>query len=493
MLEHDLAMTVTLEDDSFELDLTLPGKLLKEQSSQPVSPPVELIVDPEALVGEMFGHFKIISPIGRGGMGQVYRALDTSLQRYAAVKILRSGISAAGESGSSEKEVDKLLQEAVSQARVTHPNVVTIYYVGKQDGDPFLAMELVNGEPLSKRIADSNIPFDEIGPIAIELAYALKISHEIGIIHGDIKPSNVLITKNGTAKLSDFGMARDVSDESAAVGGTPNYIAPEILTGQKPTIQSDIYALGVTLFEMTFGSLPVVLSGRTVDEWVKIHERNEPEFPNPWPAHLPERWKSLLKRMLAKKPSQRYQSYESLLADLKQVQPESKVSARIFPRLVAAGIDWITVLFLAGFVQYLIRTGTLDQPIEKFPISMTLLRIADFLPMIAYMVIIYFWRQSLGRNLMHLRVINQFGMKPRPLSMVGRSMIRMQFPFVAICLQVFSSFNSSSVQFSLSILFVLSLIFLVVDSMLMVIFRPHRSFHDIVTKTRVVLDTQNQT
>ena len=488
MLDHDLAMTVTLEDEHFELDQTLPGIVSSDDDEIVVQQDEESnAADPDVLVGKMFGHFKLIAPIGRGGMGQVYCALDTSLQRYAAVKVLKSGIGSS-QSRSSDTEVDKLLQEAVSQARVAHPNVVTIYYVGKHHGAPFLAMELVNGEPLSKRIAADNISFDQIGPIAIDIANALKISYEIGIIHGDIKPSNVLIARNGTAKLSDFGMARDISDESAAIGGTPNYIAPEVLMGKKPTVQSDIYSLGVTFFEMTFDTLPVTLSGYEIEGWLKKHEENELEFPAQWPAHLPELWKTILRTMLAQDPADRYQTYEALLSDLENIQPESKVDARIFPRVVAAGLDWITVLFLAGLVQFMTRNGFLENFIANYPSTMTLFKIAEFLPLVAYIALIYWWRQSLGRNLMHLRVINQYGLKPSSTQILIRSALRMQFPFMAIFLQFFRAFQASSVQNSLTFLFMASLGILLIDAACLLIFR-RRTLHDLVTKTSVVLDT----
>ena len=133
------------------------------------------------LIGKTFGHFEIVDSLGRGGMGQVYRALDKSLQRYVAVKILRSGIGSTTVTSSSDNEIDALLQEAVSQARVTHPNIVTIYYVGKQDGDPFLAMELVNGNALSNLIERGKLTFSHIAPIGIQIARALQFSPRVAL------------------------------------------------------------------------------------------------------------------------------------------------------------------------------------------------------------------------------------------------------------------------------------------------------------------------
>lgn len=493
LLGQELGMTLTLDDGSFRLDQTSPG----EQTDGPGTTNTQLVLDPsepespELLNGEMFGHFKVISPLGRGGMGQVYLALDTSLQRYVAVKVLRSGI---GESASIPRsydyEVDKLLQEAISQARVTHPNIVTIYYVGKRDGNPFLAMELVNGEPLSQRVTTGKMPFDQIAPVALDITNALKFSYDLDIIHGDIKPSNVLLTKLGTAKLSDFGMARSASDDSdISIGGTPNYIAPELLTGGKPSLQSDIYALGVTFYEMTFGKLPVALTGRTIPKWIEIHESSKIVFPTPWPSSLPELWKSVLHKMLAKDPLERYQSYDELLADIKRLQPGSKIDARFFPRLIAAGFDWASVLSMAIVLQVGIGFAAWESLRDQHPVITVLLQIANFIPIIAYTVLIYFWRQSIGRNLMHIRVMNTFGMKPTGNEMALRSAIRMQFPWTVICLGLFRADSAAWLSLILSSLLVLSLLFLLVDIAFMVVYSESRSIHDLITKTRVVLDT----
>lgn len=522
LIEHDLGVTVSLDDDSFQIDDTF--SLQELPQSLALSP----LAPHEQLVGKMFGHFKLISPLGRGGMGQVYRALDTSLQRFVAVKLLRSGIEGGrvepvdektteqvaepadnfptnpenndsprlkksdskASSKSSGKEIEKLLQEAVSQARVTHPNIVTIYYVGKQNGDPFLAMELVNGRPLSQSIAERELGFDEIVSVALDITQALEFSYQLDIIHGDIKPSNVLITKNGTAKLSDFGMARRASNnEQKTVGGTPSYIAPEILHGEKPSVQTDIYALGVTLFEMTFGKLPRTLTGRSIQRWIEIHDSAEIAFPTAWPSRFPDQWKSILSKMLAKDPDQRHPSYQELLTDLKRIEPGSKVPARLLPRIFAAAIDWVTVVSLAIVVQVVLTSPNWGAVGASHPAIVTLLKIADFLPIIAYMVLIYFWRQSIGRNLMHLRVVNQHGMWPSGKLMAIRSAIRMQFPLVVICRMLFVRVEGWT-EVGLAALVVVSMLLLLLDIAFMLLQSNSRSIHDLLMNTHVVLDTE---
>lgn len=498
ILQDDLGLSLHLDGGSFQVDplnQTLPsGTSNSDVLLHAATPATE---DPDSLIGQMFGHFQIVSPLGRGGMGQVYQALDTSLQRYVAVKLLRSGLASGSLTGnatstkSSDREIDKLLQEAISQARVSHPNIATIYYVGKQDGNPFLAMELVNGGPLSDRIVEAGMPFDEIGSVAMQLAEALQYSFDRDIIHGDIKPSNVLISKNGIAKLSDFGMARSASNNTdPTLGGTPNYIAPELLKGGKPTVPSDIYALGVTLFEMTFGHVPKKLTGVTVADWVDVHDHTEIEYPSPWPSHLPERWQTILKKMLATNPDQRHQSYDELIADFKRLRPISKVMARIFPRLIAAGLDWVSVLSLAIVFQVVLGFAAWEQMLDAHPVVTSLLNICNFLPIIAFTILIYFWRQSVGRSLMHIRVVNQYGLRPTGSQMVIRSFLRMQFPWVIVVLRQFTMQTPTWFQFSLAVLFVISLLVLIVDICFMMFFRQGRSVHDLVAGTHVVLDAE---
>lgn len=501
-LGHALAMTMTIHEGSFVLDQprnqpeqadTALQNTIDNRQSQ-VDPGSE---DPEIMIGERFGHFEIISTLGHGGMGQVYRALDTSLQRYVAVKLLRSGIGSSREetkiaSRSSDKEVDKLLQEAVSQARVTHPNIVTIYYVGKQDGDPFLAMELVNGLPLNDRITAGEIEFGEISNIAAQIAEALKFSYELDIIHGDIKPSNVLLQFNGMAKLSDFGMARRVSGETDnSIGGTPNYIAPELLRGEKPSIESDIYALGVTLYEMSFGELPVTLTGTTIPQWVEIHETSELMFPTPWPDRLPESWREVLAKMLSKDPADRYGDYDSLIADLKSLVPGSQVIARIFPRIVAATIDAVSVMLLAVLLKIGLDVGPWEAVFSEYSVVTFLMKVFDLVPIIIYTTMIYFWRQSLGRSLMHIRVVNRYGLIPSSSQMIQRSLLRMQFPWFALCFMLFEDPTKSWLGIVFLTMLVVSVVFLLLDLAFMAIYSKSRSLHDLALDTSVVLDTRS--
>lgn len=494
-LGHELALTMTIHEGSFELDQTKnrddPGGTPTVGNMLPTI--ADQSEDPEILIGEKFGHFEIVSTLGRGGMGQVYLALDTSLQRYVAVKLLRSGIGTSrGLSKSSDEEVDKLLQEAVSQARVTHPNIVTIYYVGKQDGDPFLAMELVNGQPLNDRIAAGILPFNEIAEIVLQICEALKYSYELDIVHGDIKPSNVLLQQNGLAKLSDFGMARRVSlNDDQAIGGTPNYIAPELLRGEKPSIQTDMYALGVTIYEMSFGELPVSLTGKTIPEWLAILDSSRVSFPNPWPDRLPEALCEMLERMLTKDSAERYSGYAELIADVKRLRPGSQVLARVFPRIIAASFDWLSVLVIAIVLKVAFQMTSLVQFMSQHPLVTFLVDVCDFLPIVIYVIVIYFWRQLIGRSLMHIRVVNRHGLTPSPYQMTVRSLLRMQFPWFFICFSLFNDPTSSWFGIAMGGLLAISSFVLLLDIAFMAVYDRGRSLHDLVVDTRVVLDTRD--
>ncbi len=438
-------------------------------------------------IGRRMGHFEIIEPLGQGGMGQVYRALDHALQRYVAVKVLHRG-----KSNDADQQIELLLQEAIAQARVNHPNVATIYHVSRDGGDPFLAMELVDGGTLAGKIKDGPLPFSDIAAIAIQIVEALKVSLQFDIIHGDIKPNNLLIKKSGEVKLSDFGMARSASqDDEPGFGGTPNYLAPELLQGEPPSVQSDMYALGVTLFELTFGRIPVPLSGSTFKEWINSHENSSLEFPKPWPENIPTGWRTLLSKLLAKSPADRYATYGDVLARLNKLQPQRNPSARRIPRLVAAGLDFLIILLLWIPVLVFMQLRPLrwtfaanwDWAVSWLATFMTLLTL------LAYTFMVSTWKQSVGRNLMQLRVVNRFGLTPSTRLMATRTVLRM-LPLWLLALVPAAS-ESGAISNPLSVgLWLLMLLWLLADLGTMLFFRTGKSLHDYLAGTRVVWDTR---
>ncbi len=428
------------------------------------------------LVGRRLGHFEIIEPIGQGGMGRIYRALDTSLQRYVAVKVLRH---LAG-----EREMDarqRLMREAVAQARVNHPNIVTIYYVGEENEIPFLAMELIDGHDVAELIRQGEIPYETLCGFAIRIVHALETARQMGIVHSDIKPRNLLVMTNGEVKLSDFGMAR-LGEEAgeSSYGGTPNYLAPELLEGKPPSIKSDMYALGVTLFEMTFGKLPVALSGSTPVEWARVHNEARIEFPLPWPDHLPDQWREILERLLARDPDERFESWVELGRELHVILPHQHENAPKLSRVIAWGIDaaaiaLATLLILLGIQSI--------NPLIRLPVVPAILnQLALPISLAAFTLVVAGWRQSIGRELVHVRIVNQFGLRPTRRTMLTRSVLRMlSFWLVSLAL-----IAQSSTSFYFALPLIAGVLWLVIDGGWMLARRNGESLHDLIASTRAV-------
>jgi hypothetical protein len=424
------------------------------------------------LIGSKLGHFEIIEPIGRGGMGQVYRALDTSLQRYVAVKVILTG----SETGIDAESQSRLMYEAVAQARVNHPNIVTIYYVGRDAGTPFLAMELIDGQNASDLIQQGTVPYETLCSIAIRITHALDIASRTGIVHSDIKPQNLLILPDGNVKLSDFGMARIADrDEGKLLGGTPNYLAPELLRGEKPSLQSDMYALGVTLFELSFGRLPVPLSGSSLQEWSRIHETASVKFPEPWPDHLPDGWKKVLDQLLQKNPQDRFSSYEELGQTLRSILPVPRPRAGLFARTVAWCIDAGSILFATAL---------------PLALASTLLRVPEdianlmFLPVLGlYLAIVYAWRQSLGRELIHVKIVNQYSLTPGRKVMVFRECLRMVF----FCFVILGNLASFLVPLSQIPLLAVGVALTAADLLYAATWGRGQSLHDRLFRTKAVI------
>jgi len=482
---RDLAATMTL--GNLPTSPAGGGTLYLEDAVLETDPEEEARLDAQ-MIGRELGHFKIVDPLGKGGMGQVFRALDTSLRRYVAVKVLRSGMPHA-KANTSDHEIEFLLQEAVAQARVTHPNIVTIYYVGKHQEDPFLAMELVNGKTVAELISEGPLPYPELHSVAAQMTDALKFSHELDIIHGDIKPSNILVQENGVAKLSDFGMARRASKtENRSVGGTPRYLAPELMKGEAPSIQSDMYALGATLFEMTFQRLPVSVSGQTVDQWLQCH-RYAIELPTPWPEHLAGGWREFLMKLLAKNPADRFDSWRSVDEALERIEPAAAVPARVSPRLAAAAVDFGLVGLLIAPFQYLRTMPEVEAYLSQSALTAAVLLMVEFGAIMAYTALVILWKQSPGRKLMQLRVVNQHGLTVSGQKMGTRSLMRMILMWFFILANISSQDPDGWVRiastFALSTAGVLT--FLDIGTML--ISRKGKSLHDLISKTGVVLDT----
>jgi eukaryotic-like serine/threonine-protein kinase len=458
---------------------------LSSQGTRAAMVPAAESDEQDRRIGTRLGHYQILRRLGEGGMGSVYQALDESLQRYVAVKVIRT----AGEAISDTRHLQRLLQEAIAQARVNHPNVVHIYFVGRHEGSPFVAMELVGGPSLAERLEQGPLPFGEVIKLGLQLADALRTCLNFDILHGDIKPGNVLLTDTGAVKLSDFGLATRLSEacgNSRVIAGTPEYLAPEISTGQCPDVRSDLYSLGVTLFEMTFGRLPYSYSGSSVHERMQTHQQARVEFPEPWPNGVPEPWRDLLKKLLAKSPEDRYPGYEELLADLKRLRPVSLPTAGRVPRALA----WLIDLTLTAMAQ-----AALAAPMTAFvavlqrPVRGPLLLLAAATGFAAspllFSVIQAYWGTTPGKKLLQIRIVDRHGLPPSKTRLAIRAVFQI-LPLWSVVLS--SAAKAVGMDIAGLVLNVLVCVVLTLDAGFALFGRQRRSIHDRAFDTHVVLD-----
>ncbi|MFQ5744785.1 MAG: protein kinase [Acidobacteriota bacterium] len=269
------------------------------------------------------GPYRILEPLGAGGIGEVYLAEDTRLGRRVAVKLLRPEFFAARE------DAGGLLHEARTAASLNHPNICTVHEVGEVDGRSFIAMEYVEGRNLSDVILDGGMATDEVVRYGRQLADALSHAHHRGVVHRDLKPANVRIGSEGRAKVLDFGLAlqmpREELERSAesritvhAVGstvGTLQYMAPEVFRGGTANRHSDIWSLGVVLYEMAAGHLP--FAGETAFALASTILRDPPL---PLPSKVPSGLRIVIGRCLAKEPSRRYDRASEVRAALEMLE-----------------------------------------------------------------------------------------------------------------------------------------------------------------------------
>lgn len=275
------------------------------------------------MIDQVLGHCRIVAKIGEGGMGAVYRAYDEVLHRDVAVKVVRKD-AALDSSGRHD-----LLQEARASSSLAHPNICTIHEVGETDGDLYIVMEFVEGKSLHDLAWDMGLPPEAVLRYGVQIASALARAHDRGIVHRDLKTANIVIAAEGLVKVLDFGLAKRVGagileaptlslttvQGASSVSGTLPYMAPEVLRGDAADGRSDLWALGVVLYEAASGHLP--FGGRTGFEISAAIMR---EIPAPLgPPVSPGLW-AIIQRCLAKEPMQRYQRAAEVQAALEAVQ-----------------------------------------------------------------------------------------------------------------------------------------------------------------------------
>jgi uncharacterized RDD family membrane protein YckC len=306
------------------------------ETDRPPVPPGAITSD--TLIGRRIDHFEIRAQLGQGGMGTVYLAHDLSLDRPVAIKVLRRELA------SSPDLVGRLVLEARAQARLQHPNVVNVYYIGRFEGTPYLAMEYVRGETLADRLEQKGpFPWEEALEYIIQTTRALLEAKHRGIVHRDVKPSNLLLGEIGprdaaTAhiKVADFGLAATtemVKDEHLV--GSPYYASPEQIAGKPPDHRSDVYSLGVTFHELLTGAPP--FEADSLRTLIKLHE----DAPRPAiPARqAPWRLRALITEMMDADPDNRPGTYEDLLDRLEALRPREIISGGVVARGMAQAVD----------------------------------------------------------------------------------------------------------------------------------------------------------
>lgn len=320
-----------------------------------------------ALRTELAGAYSFESELGRGGMGVVWLARDVSLDRPVAIKILRPDRAA------NPEQRERFLREARTGARLAHPNVVPIYAVGEAAGTVYFVMEFIDGESLGARLhRDGPMPAADASRIARDIGLALAHAHAMGILHRDVTIDNVLIDRNtGRAMLADFGIAADIeSADSAPLIGTPAYLAPELIHGEAPSPQSDLYALGVVTWTMLTGRLPFPEADVAQ---VLIHHMTSP-IPSlaDAAAATPRRLQRGVEHCLAKSPADRPPDVEAWLGELRAEDPGTALSLPLAQWLdrwqdirvfYALGASITALLWLLNLPLYLPSTGLklLDQ------------------------------------------------------------------------------------------------------------------------------------
>jgi eukaryotic-like serine/threonine-protein kinase len=303
------------------------------------------------MIGQTISHYRIIEKVGGGGMGVVYKAEDTRLHRFVALKFLPNELA------QDSQALPRFQREAQAASALNHPNICTIYDVGEQDGQYFIAMELLEGQTLQAKIAGRPLPLEMFLDLALQIADALEAAHRRSIVHRDLKPSNIFVTIRGDAKLLDFGLAKHLQLECPPTLDTPTisgpitvrgqivgtiaYMSPEQLQDKQTDARSDIFSFGAVLYEMATGRC--AFAGESTVTIIAEILRGEPRPANILNPQVPDELQRVIGKALEKDPADRYQSANDLMIDLRRLKRQtsgsSQTAGKIQPSLTR--FNWL--------------------------------------------------------------------------------------------------------------------------------------------------------
>lgn len=364
---------------------------------------------PALSVGQVVGHYQVIAPIGKGGMGEVYLASDTQLDRKVALKLLPSEFTA------HKDRLRRFIQEAKTASSLNHPNIITIHEIGQAEGAHFIATEFIDGQTLKQRMLIGRMEIPDILDVSTQVASALQAAHAAGIVHRDIKPENIMVRPDGYVKVLDFGLAKltDNSSQSSSTSvdsridtmvkehtkpgtvlGTVNYMSPEQARGHVLDQRTDVFSLGVVMYEMAAGRTPF-RAATSADTLVSILEKEPPPLTQ-YSPNVPFEFQRIVSKALRKDREERYQTIKDLLIDVKSFKEEFSFEKKLERSAPPSSIQTTSMRAEAAATVQRPAAATSDEFVQKqinrnsrvLPVALVVVALA------ALVIGGLFWRRS---------------------------------------------------------------------------------------------------